>query len=447
MSNLREQLFRLAHDSLGHFGFDKSYASLKDCYYWPRMRAELEGAYVPGCADCQRNKSRTTKAAGPLHPLPVPDARGDSVAIDFVGPLPEDGGLNCLLTMTDRLGSDVRLVPTRIDISAEEFAHLFFDNWYCENGLPLEIICDRDKLFVSNFWRALTKISGVKLGMSTSFHPETDGASERTNKTVNQAIRYHVERDQLGWVCALPRIRFAMMNTVNASLGFTGFQLRLGRSPRLIPPLVPQMIKDVSSELTPADTKRAAALISQIDLDVSEARDNLFAAKAAQAEQANRARGPEIPYKVGDWVMLSTANRRRAYMKDGEKRVAKFLPRNDGPYEIINAYPETSDYTLLMPDNPGIFPKFHASQLRPHAANDPHLFPGRELAKEGPVVMDDGSEEWLIDRIDNERRRGRGYQYHVRYQGWGREHDRWLSGTELSETEALDVWLKLKGRE
>ena len=100
------------------------------------------------------------------------------MAIDFIGPLPEDEGFNCIVTMTDRTGADVRAVPTRTDISAEEFADLFFDHWYCENGLPLEFISDRDKLFVSRFWKRLTKVAGVKLGMSTAFHLETDGASE-----------------------------------------------------------------------------------------------------------------------------------------------------------------------------------------------------------------------------------------------------------------------------
>jgi hypothetical protein len=71
-------------------------------------------------------------------------------------------------------------------------AAVFFSNWYCENGLPLEIISDRDKLFVSQFWKALHALTGVKLRMSTSYHPEMDGASERSNKTVNQAIWYHM---------------------------------------------------------------------------------------------------------------------------------------------------------------------------------------------------------------------------------------------------------------
>jgi hypothetical protein len=111
--NIQESLFRLAHDSLGHFGFEKLYGALRTSYYWPNMRRDLETAYVPSCSECQRNKSKTTRPAGPLHPLPIPDQRGDSVAMDFIGPLPEDNGYNCILTMTDRLNADIQIVPTR----------------------------------------------------------------------------------------------------------------------------------------------------------------------------------------------------------------------------------------------------------------------------------------------------------------------------------------------
>ena len=84
---IREDLFQMAHDSLGHFGMEKSYVNLCSANYWPRMRMELEGAYTPGCDACQQNKGLTKRPTRPLHPLPIPDERGDSIAIDFIGPL------------------------------------------------------------------------------------------------------------------------------------------------------------------------------------------------------------------------------------------------------------------------------------------------------------------------------------------------------------------------
>jgi hypothetical protein len=156
---------------------------------------------------------------------------------------------------------------------------VFFDQWYCENGLPLEIVSDRDKLFMSKFWQVLHGLTGVKLKMSTAYHPQSDGASKRTNKTVNQCLRYHVERNQLGWKRALPRVRFDIMNTVNSSTGFSPFQLHMGRAPRVIPPLVRGV-----GEITDI---RATTVIEKLQQDVLEAKDNMLRAKTAQSLAVN----------------------------------------------------------------------------------------------------------------------------------------------------------------
>ncbi|THG92770.1 hypothetical protein EW026_g8249 [Hermanssonia centrifuga] len=375
---LREDVFNLAHDTLGHWGSEKSYAAIRASYYWPHMRKELESIYVPACESCQRNKSGTKRPTGPLHPLPVPDSRCDSVAMDFVGPLPEDDSHNCILTITDRLGSDLRIIPCRIDISAKELATIFFREWYCENGLPLEIVSDRDKLFVSQFWKYLHRLTGVKLKMSTAFHPQTDGSSERSNRTIIQALRFHVERNQKGWARALPLVRFNHMNTVNASTGFTPFQLHCGRQPRIIPPLQKPEVHDT-------DSIDAAKVIAQLETDVMEAQDNLLLAKSNQAFHADKTRGPESVYSVGDKVMLSTFHRRRDFMQRGDHRVAKFMVRWDGPYLIHCAWPESSLYELELPGHTNIFPKFHASLLKRHIANDDTRYPSRAHEEPAPT--------------------------------------------------------------
>ena len=113
--------------------------------------------------------------------------------MDFIGPLLTDEGYDCILTITDRLGADIRIVPTKTTITAEDLTMIFFNTWYCENGLPNNIVCDRDKIFVSRFWKALMKLTGVKLKMLSAYHLETDGSSEQSNKTVNQLLCYHVK--------------------------------------------------------------------------------------------------------------------------------------------------------------------------------------------------------------------------------------------------------------
>ena len=174
----------------------------------------------------------------------------------------------------------------KMNITAEDFTIIFFDNWYCENGLLLNIVSDCNKLFVSRFWAALTRLTGVKLKMSSAYHPQMDGASERSNKTINQFLRYHIQRNQKGWVRALPRIRFCIMNTVNASTKFSPFQLHMGRSPHVILPFV------IDSTHPDTPTTSASEIINRVNLNVDEAKDNLVQAKIAMAYHTNKTRAP-----------------------------------------------------------------------------------------------------------------------------------------------------------
>jgi hypothetical protein len=117
--------------------------------------------------------------------------------MDFVGPLPKDGDFDMILTLTNHLGSDIQIVPTMSTMTAEQLAEVFFEHWYCKNRLLLDLVSDHDKLFVSHFWKHLHKLTGVKLKMSLAYHPQTDRASEQTNKMVVQCIHYavkHVKR-------------------------------------------------------------------------------------------------------------------------------------------------------------------------------------------------------------------------------------------------------------
>jgi hypothetical protein len=184
-------------------------------------------------------------------------------------------------------------------------------------------------------------------------------------------------------------------------------------------------------------------LIDQINTDVAKAKDNLMLGKIFQADHANRKRGLEDVYKENDLVMLSTSNRRKDYAMAGSRHSAKLFPRRDGPYCVVKASPETSTYQLDIPNMPSNFCfTFHASQLKRYVTNDEDLFPGREFPRDGPVLLANGREEHVIEKIVDERRHGRGWQYLVRWKGYGTGDDEWLSRREVEETIALDEWLK-----
>lgn len=132
-----------------------------------------------------------------------------------------------------------------------------------------------------------------------------DGTSEQSNKTINQSLRYHVWQNQRGWVRALPRIRFNLMNTPNASTDFSPFQLCMGQLPHIIPPLLGTDLNNIP----PEHVLSAKQIIQKLATDINKAKDNLLQAKVSMAHYANTHHGPEVKYEIGNWVMLSTLHR------------------------------------------------------------------------------------------------------------------------------------------
>ncbi|SGY32227.1 BQ5605_C002g01336 [Microbotryum silenes-dioicae] len=394
---LREDILHDAHDALGHFSPRKTFHQVSRTFFWPRLRTSCD-AYVSTCDVCQRTKATTTGALGVSHALAVPDGLMQEVALDFVGPLPKSQGFDMLLTITDRLSGYTRLIPSLAADTAKDIAERFHEGWHRFFGPPTRIVSDRDKLFTSHFWRAYHNLMGTRLAMSTSFHPETDGRSERTNKTAIQALRAVVNKQQNNWVRHLVNIEFAINASVNASTNKSPFEVVLGRSPSLLP-------TSLNRPDLP-DVPAAKDLIAERKAVLAEVRDALAAAKVRQAEQVNRHRRPEPDIAVGDFVMVDTRDRRLRF-KTGHRKSAKLFDRFEGPYKVIAANVATSNYTLQLSEGDRSHPTFHVSKLRPYRANDPDLFPNREPARPKPVIVD-GHDEWVVREILEETTRGGG---------------------------------------
>jgi transposase InsO family protein len=124
----------------------------------------------------------------------------------------------------------VHLIPSRINYNASQLAELMFEEVYKHHGLPKNIISDRDVLFTSTFWGHLHKLLGTKLKMSSAYHPQTDGATERANRTVTQMLRQCINAKQTDWVAKLPAIEFAINSARSESTGFAPFFLNSGKN-------------------------------------------------------------------------------------------------------------------------------------------------------------------------------------------------------------------------
>src|SRR5216117_3259961 len=187
----KELLLQQHHDQENHFGISKTRSALARQYFWPNMPSDVN-AYIRSCSTCQRDKSSTQAPAGLLHPLPVPLDRFSDISMDFIGPLPKSRGFDTLFVVTDRLTGYMKVEPTLQTATAKDIADLFHRTWYRQFGLPRAIVSDRDKLFLSKFWKELHRLLNVKIKLSTAYHPETDGATERANKTIIEALRHYV---------------------------------------------------------------------------------------------------------------------------------------------------------------------------------------------------------------------------------------------------------------
>ena len=192
--------------------------------------------------------------------------------------------------------------------------------------------------------------------------------------------------------------------------------------------------------MTP-EAERTYKLIKKLEQISMEAQDNLLRAKISQAAQANKTCTLTFPFAIGGRVCLTTLHHRHEYQGSGEKCVAKFMPRYDGPYTIIDINEDDSTVTLNLPNSPNIFLTFHTSEVVPYVENDATLFPNREFSKPPAVTMEDSSEEYFIHNIIDERHCGHGYHYLVRWISYGAEENHWLKGAELKDTKALDIWL------
>ncbi|ESK85816.1 reverse transcriptase-rnase h-integrase [Moniliophthora roreri MCA 2997] len=187
------------------------------------------------------------------------------------------------------------------------------------------------------------------------------------------------------------------MNTVNSSTGFTGFQLHLGRSSRVVPLLV--HIDDSAS----AEEIDAAEVIEHLHLDTMDAQDAFLHVKVNQAHQTNNHHSSDPAFAVGDKVWLAMKNRCHNYLQKNKNHVAKFVPRFNGPYIVESAYPELSTYTLHIPGaHKNTWLTFHSSHLKPWTPNDNELFPQHQHQHPGPIVTKDGIEEYFIEKIINE---------------------------------------------
>ena len=231
----REIVISEAHSLLAHLGTTKTLDYLQDHVWWPDMVNDVK-AYCETCTVCKQSKPSNQKPFGLLNPLPIPGQPWESIGIDFIGPLPPSenrhGAFDSITVVICLLTSMVHLMASHTTYNARQMAELIYEEVYKHHRVPRNIISDWDILFTSVFWNHLHRLLGSQLRLSSTYHPQTDGSTERANQTITQMLRQCINDKQTDWVAKLLAIEFAINSAQSESTGFAPFFLNTGRMPR-----------------------------------------------------------------------------------------------------------------------------------------------------------------------------------------------------------------------
>lgn len=400
----------------GHYGIAKTTELLTRTMYWKNMNDSVK-IFVQSCSQCQRNKASNQLPSGLLQPIPTPERRWDTVTIDFIGPLPlTKKGNNSIITIVDKTTKMVHFISTTTSATAPVVASLFIDNVVRLHGLPTTIISDRDVRFTAQFWKSLWSQLGTRLALSTSFHPETDGQSERANRTVEQYLRSFVNYHQNNWDTLLTSAEISYNNSVQLSTGFTPYFLNSGQHPRF----------PVTSAIIETSNESAEKMIEKLYITLDQCQANLAKAQQKQKKHADVHRS-DVSFNINDKVLLRSDN------LSHDSLISKLSPKYIGPFKIIEKINDVA-YRLQLPDSMNrIHNSFHVSRLKKFNESNDVRFPSRLLPDASlpppEIINQNHNELWEVETILKKRirRYGRGsrVEYLIKWKGYPHEHNSW----------------------
>lgn len=214
----------------GHSGIQATYHRVKALFAWPKLK-QFVTSYVQACDICQKAKVEHVRLPGLLQPLPVPQQAWSTVSLDFIEGHPKSGGYDVILVVIDKFSKYGHFIPLAHPYTALSVAQAYFNNIYKLHGLPQAIISDRDRIFTSHLWQELFKLSDTQLIMSSSYHPQTDGQTERLNQCLEGFLRCSVHSCPRQWNKWLPLAEYWYNTSLQFSLGTTPFEVLYGHPP------------------------------------------------------------------------------------------------------------------------------------------------------------------------------------------------------------------------
>jgi transposase InsO family protein len=407
---LRQRVIQSEHDSkvAGHFGRERTLELLTRNFYWTNMERDVR-KYCNECDNCQRTKAPRQAKHGLLHPLELACKPWTHISTDFITYLPESEGVTIILVVVDRFTKMAHCIPLKKKDSPT-VARAYLQNVWKYHGFPKDVVSDRDSTFTGSFFTDLYNYLGIKRSMSTAYHPQTDGQTERINQVIESYLRSYCNFEQNDWAAMLAMAEYAYNNSKHSATKISPFYANYGFEPRTTWPTEIQF------------RNPAAELYGHYMTGVHQKlKQRLEEATESMRKHYNKRRKDIVPFKKGDLVMLNGKNIRAKH------RCKKLEDKMLGPFEVESVENNNRYCKLKLPDHWKLHPVFNIELLERYKGTDP---------KKQVIEIEADGEEWMMESIiasgpsDNNRKE---HVFLVKWKGFSDEENTWETYGNVTE--------------
>ncbi|UYV73827.1 hypothetical protein LAZ67_11001042, partial [Cordylochernes scorpioides] len=351
----RKEIMSEFHNHMlnGHLGVARTTYRLKNKYHWPSMLKDVS-EFVKTCHLCQSRKGSNQSPSGLLQPIPPANYPFERIGIDFVGPLPSTKRRRkCIIVLTDYY---TRYAETKAvsEATVKEVSTFLIEQIFLRHGAPRFLVSDRGSQFTSNLMKEVMKMCKVKHCFTTSYHPQTNGLTERLNRTLINMISMYVNTDQKNWDEILPFVTHSYNTTIQETTGYSPFFLLFGREPM-------SLLDDDNIPIDNNMNDYDEYIENYLD-KIARTRQVVINNTEKTQERMKRnydKKHNERIYEPGHLVAVWTPVRKIG-------KCEKLLRKYFGPYRILKKLSNVN-YLIEPKDNPGQDPLIvHVSRLKPY---------------------------------------------------------------------------------
>jgi len=399
---LRQRIIQSEHDSkvAGHFGRDRTMELISRNFYWTNMERDVR-KYCSECDICQRTKAPRHAKHGLLHPLELACKPWTHISTDFITDLPESEGATIILVVVDRFTKMAHFVPIKKKDSPT-VARAYLENVWKYHGFPEDVVSDRDTTFTGSFFTDLYDYLGIKRSMSTAYHPQTDGQTERINQVIEAYLRSYCNYEQNDWASMLAMAEYAYNTSKHSTTKISPFYANYGFEARTSWPTEIQF-RNPTSEMY---GHYMTGVHKQL-------KDRLEHAVEVMKKYYNKKRKEVAPFKKGELVLLNGRNIRCKH------RCKKLEDKMLGPFEILSVGSNNRYCKLKLPEHWKLHPVFNIDLLERYMGTDP---------KKQVVEIEADGEDWEMENIVSSGPTDHNPRQHVflvKWKGYEQEENTW----------------------